>query len=120
MNDKITKGLILLCTGLIDSLTNNAPASETKDAPAPDTTPAPEAPRRGRPPKAAPPAAPAEDSPSDEDRYQANRALIEPLVKGGQGEDVKKVITKYSKEGLKGLPADKQADFEKDIEALSY
>lgn len=58
--------------------------------------------------------------PTDAERFDTNRALIKPLIDGGQGEDVKKVIGKYTKTGLKDLPAASQADFEKDIAALSY
>lgn len=60
--------------------------------------------------------------PNDEERLAANKQLIAPLVAApaNQGEEVKKVISKYSATGLKGLPAEKQADFEKDIAALTY
>lgn len=82
--------------------------------------------KRGRPPGAAaakpPEGATAGNTTAEDDtaRFESNRALIKQLVDAGQGEDVKKVIAKYSKTGLKDLPADKQADFEKDIAALSY
>lgn len=79
---------------------------------------------RGRPPAEKPAetvASPAGDTAKDaEEQFQANRALIDPLIKNKQGEDVKKVISKYSKTGLRDLPAASQADFEKDIEALTY
>lgn len=52
--------------------------------------------------------------------YEELRALIEPLVKAGQGEDVKKVIAKYSQTGLKGMEAKHHSAFEKDIAALAY
>lgn len=52
--------------------------------------------------------------------YEELRAIIEPLVKGGQGEEVKKVIAKYSQAGLKGMEAKHHAAFEKDIAALAY
>lgn len=52
--------------------------------------------------------------------YEELRALIEPLVKAGQGEDVKKIIAKYSEAGLKGMESKNHAAFEKDIAALSY
>lgn len=60
--------------------------------------------------------------PNDEERFQANRELIAPLIKppGTSGEEVKKVISKYSGTGLRDLPAASQADFERDIAALSY
>lgn len=52
--------------------------------------------------------------------YEELRAIIEPLVKGGQGEEVKKVIAKYSQAGLKGIEAKHHAAFEKDIQGLAY
>lgn len=58
--------------------------------------------------------------PTDAERFVSNQALIKPLVDGNQGDDVKKVIAKYSKTGMKDVPAASQADFEKDIAALSY
>jgi len=100
---------------------NAAPATPTGDGEAPK--------RRGRPPGAAAIAKAAEPVPGaaaeaaaedDATRFERNRALIKPLVDAAQGEDVKKVIAKYSKDGLKALPAASQADFEKDIAALSY
>jgi len=102
--------------------------AEGNEAPANDNTPAStgdggeEAPkRRGRPPgkpaEEKQPETPAQD---DAARFQANRDLIKPLVDAGQGQDVKNVIAKYSKTGLKDIPAASQADFEKDIAALAY
>jgi len=80
--------------------------------------------RRGRPPggAAAKPAEPEAAAPAEDDaaRFERNRGLIKPLVDDAKGEDVKKVIAKYSKDGLKNLPAEHQAAFEKDIAALSY
>lgn len=58
--------------------------------------------------------------PTDAERLESNKALIKPLVDDGQGEEVKKIIAKYSKTGLKDLPAANQADFEKDIAAISF
>lgn len=80
-------------------------------------------PRRGRP--AGSTNKPTESTtttsgPTDAERFEANRALIKPLVDNNEGEAVKKVIAKYSSSGLKDIPAAKQADFQKDIEALSY
>lgn len=78
---------------------------------------------RGRPPGKPedPAAAPAGDTgKTDEERLNANKLIIKPLIENNQGEDVKKVIGKYSKTGLKDLPAASQADFEKDIAALTY
>jgi len=96
---------------------NPAPTPPTGDGEAPTK-------RRGRPPGAASkpaeqetPAAPAED---DAARFERNRGLIKPLVENQQGEELKKVIAKYSKDGLKNLPSEHQAAFEKDVAALSY
>jgi len=56
--------------------------------------------------------------------YEELKALIEPLVKGGQGAEVKKLIAKYDPESspssIKTMPAKNHAAFEKDIEALGY
>lgn len=58
--------------------------------------------------------------PSDEERLTANKALIDPLIKGNQGAAVKAIIAKHTNGGLlKDLPADKQKEFEADIAALS-
>lgn len=82
----------------------------------------PEAKRgRGRPKAPETPAGGAgAGGPTDSERFETNRAKIKPLIDNNQGEDVKKVIGKYSKTGLKDLPAASQADFEKDIDALAY
>ncbi len=80
--------------------------------------------RRGRPPGGGTPAAATagdtSTGPTDAERFEKNRALIKPLIDAAQGEDVKKVISKYSKSGLKDLPAESQAAFETDIAALTY
>jgi hypothetical protein len=57
---------------------------------------------------------------TDEARLARNKALIDPLIKANQGNEVKAIIAKYSKTGLKDLPAANQAQFEQDIEALTY
>lgn len=107
------------CQGAAEAL-----EAERGSGAAAGTAPTGEAPkRRGRPPGSGAAGAatpPAGDTTTDADRFQGNRALIDPLVKDGQGEEVKKVIAKYSKTGLKDIPAASQADFEKDIEALNY
>lgn len=97
-------------------------------------TPEPAPKRRGRPPAATPattetsvetaapePEKTPEPAPenTDEERYLSNRALIEPIVKANKGLEVKKVINKYAP-SLKEIPADKQAAFVKDMEALTY
>ncbi len=48
------------------------------------------------------------------------KVLTDPLVKGGQADEVNAIITKYSKTGkLNGIVAAQKAAFEKDIEAIS-
>lgn len=81
--------------------------------------------RRGRPPGGGTPAtgAPAGDTaPTNTEQFEKNRALIKPLIDppSNLGEEVKKVIAKYSKTGLKDIPAASQEAFEKDIDALAY
>ncbi len=75
---------------------------------------------RGRPPGGGTTAktegAPA--GPTDEERLEKNKGLIKPLIDAGHGQDVKETTGKYSTIGIKGIPADKQAAFEKDIEGL--
>lgn len=89
-----------------------------------DTTAATETPSgrgRGRPKKEEPVNnAGAAAGVSDATRFETNKVLIEPLIKSGQGAAVKAVIAKFSTTGLKDIPADKQDDFEKDIDALTY
>lgn len=66
------------------------------------------------------PAAP-EDKQEGGKSYEELRASIEPLVKAGQGEDVKKVIAKYGV-NLREIATKPgtHAAFEKDLAALSY
>jgi len=53
--------------------------------------------------------------------YEDMKAVIEPLVKAGQGAAVKAVIAKHSPTGkLVDMDPAKYADFEADIDALSY
>lgn len=107
---------ILLAAGkAAQSFADGAP---DEAAPSSDTPEKPAGRPRGRPAKTNE-EGPA-DGPTDEERLEKNKLLIKPLVEGGQGEDVKKVIAKYSSTGLKGIPADKQAAFEKDVDGLSY
>jgi hypothetical protein len=82
-----------------------APAVETPATPAPEPAAEPEAAAEG-----------------EGKTYDELRALIAPVVKDGQGEEVKKIIKKYAGEGgsLKTLEAKHHAAFEKDIAALSY
>jgi len=95
-----------------DAPTESEPEDNT------DTPTAPATRGRGRPPKAAAETPAAIPAPVGK-TYEELRALIEPLVEDGKGEDVKKIVGKYSQSGLKALPADKQAAFIRDIEALS-
>lgn len=82
--------------------------------------------RRGRPPGSTnapkePAATPS--GPTDEERFEKNKALIKPLVDNQQGEDVKKITMKYvapNTSGIKNILPENQAAFEKDIAALAY
>lgn len=96
-----------------ESLTNKAPTAGEENEKPPVG-------RRGRPPSTdkAPPVE--DDGANDAGRFENNRALIKPLIENSQGDEVKKIIAKYSKTGLKDIPAANQAEFEKDIAALSY
>lgn len=100
---------------------------------APAAEPQPEAPKKGKKTAAAAPAAaeptsepvtvPVEE-PAGGKTYAELRAVIEPIVKDGKGEEVKKVISKYAPGGgglkeLEKLPQH-HAAFEKDIAALAY
>jgi hypothetical protein len=111
-------------------------------APSEPTTAEPPAPAKPKKQKAAPvveekPAEPAAETEKTEEKpaepeapvtggktYEELKALIEPLVKGGQGAEVKKLIAKYDPESspssIKTMPAKNHAAFEKDIEALGY
>lgn len=103
---------------------DNAAAPEAPAAP--ETAP-PKAPKR-KAAAAAEPEKPAEPEPGDDEpkgkTYEELKALIEPLVKGGQGPDVKKLIAKYDPDGqppsIKTMPAKNHAAFEKDLATLSY
>lgn len=115
----------------------NALAAELSGQPTPEPAAPAEAPTKPKKtPKAEKPAekpiepepepetpAPTEAKEEGGKTYDELRELIQPLVKGGQGEDVKKVIAKYAPEGgLKVLATLPQhhAAFEKDLAALSY
>lgn len=107
-----------------DNSCGNAAAIPTADAePAPEETQAPTK-RRGRPPGSAAPAETKAEAPAEEEKKPAGktieelRSLIEPLVKDGQGDDVKKVIAKYAPKLSEIDPKD-HAAFLKDIEALN-
>jgi len=119
MNKYVILGLAAILTAAGTAAKGYAEgAAEDPAAPAGEPT---DKPRRGRPPAGetkTPENAPA--GPTDAERFEKNRELIKPLVEGGQGAEVKTVIAKYSKTGLKDIPATSQADFEKDLSALSY
>lgn len=72
-------------------------------------------------PAAQPPADPVVPTNGTAKTYEQLRAIIEPVVKNGQGEEVKKVIAKYAPnlKELADLPQHHPA-FEKDITALTY
>ena len=117
---------------------SGATPPENPSEPVAETQPEPTKPKRTRAVKEEAPApteptapaeekaAPVEAKPAadetivSEEQYQELRALIEPLVKGGQGADVKTIIAKYSDSGkLREIRAAQKAAFEKDIEAIS-
>lgn len=80
--------------------------------------------RRGRPAGSTnKPAEPEKqpETPADdpEKRLAHNREITGQLIKDGNGQLVKNVLKKYTDGTLKDLPAEHQAAFEKDIEALS-
>lgn len=103
-------------------------SSESAAAPTPDS-PAPA--RRGRPPGSTNAPKPA-DSPTTpvtqptetpempETALAKRKAIIKKYVDDRKGEEVKKIITNYSKTGLKDIPDDKLAEFAKDLETLDY
>lgn len=105
-------------------------ASEFGGDEKPDATPEPPAPAKApkKAKKEEPAPAPAETPGEPETggeatggkTYEELRALIKPLVEGGQGAEVKAVIAKYSATGLKDMEAKHHAAFEKDIAALGY
>lgn len=72
--------------------------------------------RRGRPPGSG---AGASDEPKAK-TLEELRAITGPLIEGGQGAEVKKIIGKYSPTGIKDLKAEDQPAFLKDLEALNY
>lgn len=65
-------------------------------------------PKRGRPAKE-PPGKTLDDM----------KELVRPLLEEGRTEEVKKAVAKYSKTGIKDIPPESFAAFEKDIAALS-
>lgn len=86
--------------------------------------PQPEPAQEPQPEPAAQPETPAPGSADEGETpqgktYEELRALIEPLVKGGQGAEVKKIIAKYGTT-LKDMPPQHHAAFEKDLATLSY
>lgn len=119
---------------------NTAEPAATAEPVAPET---PKATRRKAAPPVEAPAAPAEPAapaaekpadpieslePADETEapatgktYEDMQKVIEPLVKATRGLEVKKVIAKYSPSGkLVDMDPKHYADFEKDIDALTY
>lgn len=119
-------------TGLLSAAASvlTALAAEFGNGAEEATTTTAEPTKRGRKSAAAAPAqepAPAEtaqpESPAEPEvvgkTYEELRALIKPLVEGGQGAEVKQVIQKYAA-SLKEIQPKDHAAFEKDIAALSY
>lgn len=121
--------LAAAATALVSSGDNPCGNAATP-TPAADDTPAQEevttpAKRRGRPPGTSAPVVDVKPEPETEvekkpvgKTIEELRALIEPLVKSGQGDDVKKVIAKYAPKLGEIEPKD-HAAFAKDIEALN-
>lgn len=119
----MSKYLFLGIAAIASAIATSAKAyaESAEDPSAGDGEPA--KPRRGRPPGGTPAGEPAgggATGPTDAERLESNKALIKPLVESGNGEEVKKVIAKYSKTGLKDITAADQKAFETDIAALSY
>jgi hypothetical protein len=127
---KIAIASLLSAAGAVLSALAAEYSGDIPETPEPET-PAPKKPRGGKAVAGA--AGPTEPATATETvaepaaaaegegkSYEELRALIAPLVKDGQGEEVKKIIAKYSDSGLKGMEAKHQAAFEKDIAALSY
>lgn len=87
-------------------------------AAAPETTTGEEAPapsKRGRPP-----GKPAAEKEAPESKtLDELKEIIKPLVAEGRGAEIKAILKKLDCEALKDLPAEKQAAFLKDVEALS-
>lgn len=118
-------------TGLLSAAASvlTALAAEFGNGAEEATTTTAEPAKRGRKPAAAAPIqepAPAETVQPDPAEpevtgktYEELRALIKPLVEGGQGAEVKQVIQKYAA-SLKEIQPKDHAAFEKDIAALSY
>lgn len=142
IENNMTANKMLFAIGVALAAAGNALVGESGEDTgntAPESSAAPsgdgEAPkRRGRPPGST--NAPKESKESDHRvlhtsspdasgndpavRLEYNLRLIKPICNiAGQGQQVKAIIAKYSKDGLlKGLPAESQADFEKDLVAL--
>lgn len=131
-------GLLSAAGALISALAaefGGAAPTSPEDAATP--TPEPEKKKPGRPAKEKPAEKATEEKPvaaepeasSDEPvegakTYEELRALIEPLVKDGKGNDVKALIKKYDPDSgspsIKTMPAKNHAAFERDIMALTY
>lgn len=107
-------GLALIAAGQVLATNGETSNASTSEAPAGG-----EAPKRGRgrPPGGGGSSEP--DKGSGVKTYEELRAIVQPLIEGGQGPDVKKVVAKYSASGLKDLKAEDQPAFLKDIDALT-
>jgi len=112
--------LATAAAAVAEELSGEVTGKPTAGTPAPEagTTEDPAPRRRGRPPGAS--AATTETPAAPEGKTEEElREVIRPLVEEGRGEEVKKVIAKYGT-ALKTIPADKHAEFVKDIDALKY
>ena len=127
----MSKAVILALAAAATSLANaavavaseyggeNVKCGETPAAPE-ETTEAPKSGgRRGRP-AAEKPAEEETAAKSSGKTLEELKALIDPLVKGTQGPDVKKIIAKYTDGKLADIAPKDHDAFVKDIEAISY
>jgi hypothetical protein len=113
----MTKNILLIIAGAITTIANLF-GSEHSEMPTgtPDAGAGGDAPkRRGRPPGAT--AAAAEEPETKGKTLDELKELVKPLIEDGQRAEVQAIIKKYGS-SLSQIPADKQAAFVKDIEAL--
>jgi len=89
--------------------------TDTPDNDTQETTPAPTSGRGSRGPRK-----PKEEAEAPVGKtLDELKAIIKPLIDDARGDEVKKIIAKYGA-SLKEIPAEKHADFIKDIDAISY
>jgi len=121
-----------LLSALAADLSGVTPAPAVTEEPTPAEAPAEEKKPRAKKAVVEKPAEPVvekdAEEPAAEEKpvtigktYDDMKAVIEPLVKADQGAAVKAVIAKHSPTGkLVDMDPAKYADFEADIDALSY